>query len=92
MKALSDAVLSSKASQSSHSVKQGHMHQYQQDETESSHWNIPPLRAKIGFPRFTGDDPTEWFKRVAQLFEFQSTPEDQKVSLASFHLEGEANQ
>ncbi|KAL9447677.1 hypothetical protein AB3S75_015199 [Citrus x aurantiifolia] len=29
LKALSDAVLSSKASQLSHSVKQGHMHQYQ---------------------------------------------------------------
>ncbi|KAL9433196.1 hypothetical protein AB3S75_028088 [Citrus x aurantiifolia] len=29
LKALSDVVLSLKASQSSHSVKQGHMHQYQ---------------------------------------------------------------
>ncbi|KAH9724161.1 hypothetical protein KPL70_007389 [Citrus sinensis] len=92
LKALSDAVLSSKASQSSHSVKQGHMHQYQQDVTESSRLNILPLRAKIECPRFAGDDPTEWFNRVAQFFEFQRTPEDQKVSLASFHLEGEANQ
>ncbi|KAH9780314.1 hypothetical protein KPL71_008031 [Citrus sinensis] len=87
LKALSNAVLSSKASQSSHSVKQGHMHQYQQDVTESSRLNIPPLRAKIECPRFAGDDPTEWFNRVAQFFEFQRTPEDQKVSLASFHLE-----
>ncbi|KAH9722902.1 hypothetical protein KPL70_006891 [Citrus sinensis] len=68
------------------------MHQYQQDEIESSRWNIPPLRAKIEFPGFAGDDPTEWFNKVAQLFEFQRTPEDQKASLASFHLEGEANQ
>ena len=60
LKALSDAVLSSKASQSSYLVKQGHMYQYQQDETESSHWNILPLRAKIEFPRFARDDPTEW--------------------------------
>ena len=92
LKALSNAVLSSKASQSSHSVKQGHMHQYQQDVTESSRLKIPPLRAKIECPRFAGDDPTEWFNRVAQFFEFQRTPEDQKVSLASFHLECEANQ
>ena len=80
LKTLSDVVLSSKAYQSLHSVKQGHMHQYQLDETESSRWNIPPLRAKIEFPRFAGDDPTEWFNRVAQFFEFQRTPEDQKVT------------
>lgn len=95
LKALSDVVLSSKAAQpshSSHSVKQGHTPQYQHEETESSRLNIPPLRTKIEFLRFAGDDPTEWFNRVAQFFEFQRTPEDQKVSLAAFHMEGEANQ
>ncbi|RVW50431.1 putative mediator of RNA polymerase II transcription subunit 36b [Vitis vinifera] len=95
LKALSDVVLSSKAAQpshSSHSVKQGHTPQYQHEETEISRLNIPPLRTKIEFPRFAGDDPTEWFNRVAQFFEFQRTPEDQKVSLAAFHMEGEANQ
>ncbi|RVW31621.1 Transposon Tf2-11 polyprotein [Vitis vinifera] len=95
LKALSDVVLSSKADQpshSSHSVKQGHTPQYQHEETESSRLNIPPLRTKIEFPRFAGDDPTEWFNRVAQFFEFQRTLEDQKVSLAAFHMEGEANQ
>ncbi|XP_035546606.1 uncharacterized protein LOC118348648 [Juglans regia] len=48
--------------------------------------------AKLEFPRFSGDDPTEWFNRVNQFFEFQNTPEAQRVSLASYHLEGEANQ
>ncbi|KAA8528308.1 hypothetical protein F0562_035663 [Nyssa sinensis] len=48
--------------------------------------------AKLEFPLFTGDDPTEWFNRVNQFFEFQGTPEAHKVSLASYHLEGEANQ
>jgi hypothetical protein len=48
--------------------------------------------AKIVFPRFSGDDPTEWFNRVNQFFEFQNIFETQKVSLASYHLEGEANQ
>ncbi|KAL6315672.1 hypothetical protein AAG906_005760 [Vitis piasezkii] len=48
--------------------------------------------AKLEFPRFSGDDPTEWFNRVNQFFEFQNTPDNQKVSLASYHLEGEANQ
>jgi len=48
--------------------------------------------SKLEFPYFSGDDPTEWFNRVNQFFEFQNTPEIQKVSLASYHLEGEANQ
>ncbi|KAJ0025410.1 hypothetical protein Pint_08014 [Pistacia integerrima] len=47
--------------------------------------------AKLEFPRYSGDDPTEWFNRVDQFFEFQGTIETKKVSLASFHLEGEAS-
>lgn len=47
--------------------------------------------AKLEFPKYSGDDPTEWFTRVDQFFEYQDTLEIQKVSLASFHLEGEAN-
>ena len=74
LKALSDVVLSSKAIQSSPSVKQRHTSQYQPDKTESSCLNIPPLQAKIKFSWFAGDDPTEWFNKVAQYFEFQRTP------------------
>ena len=48
--------------------------------------------AKLESIIFTDDDPTEWFNRVDQFFEFQGTSETKKVSLASFHLEGEANQ
>lgn len=91
LKALSDVVLSSKAIQSLPSVKQRHTSHYQPDETDYC-LNIPTLRAKIEFPRFVGDDPTEWFNRVEQYFEFQRTPKDQKVCLAAFHMEGEANQ
>ncbi|KAL6320971.1 hypothetical protein AAG906_010780 [Vitis piasezkii] len=48
--------------------------------------------AKLEFPRYSGNDPTEWFNKVDQFFEYQGIPVAQKVSLASFHLEGEANQ
>jgi hypothetical protein len=48
--------------------------------------------AKLDFPQYSGDDPTEWFNWVDQFFEYQETVDNQKVSLASFHLEGEANQ
>ncbi|KAH9751491.1 hypothetical protein KPL71_014318 [Citrus sinensis] len=33
-----------------------------------------------------------WFSRINQFFEDEESTEDQKVVLASFHLEGEANQ
>ncbi|CAL1391412.1 unnamed protein product [Linum trigynum] len=48
--------------------------------------------ARLEFPTFAGEDPTVWFSRVEQFFEFQAIPEGQKVSLASYHLEGDANQ
>ncbi|CAL1390315.1 unnamed protein product [Linum trigynum] len=48
--------------------------------------------ARLEFPTFAGDDPTVWFSRVEQFFEFQEIPEEQKVTLASYHLEGDANQ
>jgi hypothetical protein len=46
---------------------------------------------RLEFPRFSGNDPTKWFNCVNQFFEFQNTPEAHKVSLASYHLEGEEN-
>ncbi|KAF2322806.1 hypothetical protein GH714_031011 [Hevea brasiliensis] len=48
--------------------------------------------AKLEFPKYSGDDPTEWFTRVDQFFEYQGTPDSEKVSLASYHLRGEANE
>ncbi|KAG8635078.1 hypothetical protein MANES_17G118357v8 [Manihot esculenta] len=48
--------------------------------------------AKLEFPKYSGDDPTEWFTRVDQFFEYQGTPAAEKVSLASYHLRGEANE
>jgi len=46
---------------------------------------------KLAFQKYSREDPTGWFSRVAQFFEFQSTTNNQKVSLASFHLEREVN-
>ena len=48
--------------------------------------------ARLEFPHFVGSDPTEWFTRVEQFFDYQDTPGSQKVPLASYHMEGEANQ
>jgi len=62
------------------------------EESEGGRPPIPPRIAKLEFPRYSGDDPTEWFNRASQFFEYQESTDDQKVVLASFHLEGEANQ
>ena len=62
------------------------------EEFDGSRQIFSSKMARLEFPKYSGDDPTEWFNRVAQFFEFQSTTENQKVSLVSFHLEGEANQ
>jgi len=46
---------------------------------------------KLDFPQFNGEeDLTSWVCRVEQFFRFQGTTEEDKVALASFHLEGEA--
>lgn len=46
---------------------------------------------KLEFPRYSGDDPNVWLNRVVQYFDYKQIPEEQKVSLAAFHLENEAN-
>ena len=63
-----------------------------QDQLEGRRPMFTSKLAKLEFPRYSGDDPTEWFTRVGQFFEYQNTSKTHKVSLASFHLEGEANQ
>ncbi|GJV16125.1 putative ribonuclease H-like domain-containing protein [Tanacetum coccineum] len=51
-----------------------------------------PKLTKLEFPTYRRDeDPTRWFTKVDQFFEYQSTPVTQKVSLASYHFQGEAN-
>jgi hypothetical protein len=50
-----------------------------------------PKVAKLDFPRYNGDeDPTSWVCRVEQFFEFKNVEEEEKVPLAAYHLEGEA--
>jgi hypothetical protein len=50
-----------------------------------------PKFAKLNFSRYNGTkDPTDWICRAEQFFEYQNTVEEGKVSLAAFHLEGEA--
>ena len=46
---------------------------------------------RLEFPRYdSSEDATIWLCRAKQYFEFQSTREDEKVKLASYHMEGDA--
>jgi hypothetical protein len=57
--------------------------------TESG--NSFPKVAKLNFPKYEGtEDPTSWVCRAEQFFDFQNTAEEDKVVLAAYHLEGEA--
>ena len=48
--------------------------------------------SRLEFSKYFGDYPTKWLTRVEHFFKYLSTFESQKVSLASYHLEGETNQ
>ncbi|KAF2322890.1 hypothetical protein GH714_031839 [Hevea brasiliensis] len=51
--------------------------------------SVIPKFTKLDFPRFNGqDDPLGWLSRCEHFFRHQQTLEEEKVSLASFHLEG----
>lgn len=63
-----------------------------QENSEGGRQHFQSRVTKLEFPRYAGDDPNEWFNRASQFFEYQETIDEQKVVLASFHLEGKANQ
>lgn len=93
MTKLSETVLSSREGGSSNfrekSVQQGG------NRAESATGGKPMFSsklAKLEFPRYSGTDPTEWLAKANQFFDFQATPDNEKVSLASYHMQGEANE
>lgn len=52
--------------------------------------NIQARSLRLEFPRFDGGDPSEWILKAQQFFSYFGTPENQKLELASFHMEGKA--
>lgn len=89
---LSEAMLSHRESPSHHNTERDGFSRTNRDDNDGGRSIFSSKMAKLEFPRYSGEDPTEWFNRVSQCFKYQGTPEAQKVSLASFHLEAEANQ
>ncbi|KAG8644032.1 hypothetical protein MANES_11G082735v8 [Manihot esculenta] len=60
-----------------------------QAKSSSGGSSVVPKFTKLDFPRYDGlEDPLGWLARCQHFFRHQQTPEEEKVSLASYHLEG----
>ncbi|KAK8952193.1 hypothetical protein KSP39_PZI004864 [Platanthera zijinensis] len=46
--------------------------------------------SRLDFPRFFGEEVTEWIYKCEQFFDIDGTPPDMKVKMASVHMEGKA--
>ena len=51
---------------------------------------FPQTSIKLEIPRFDGTDPMGWIFKINQFFDFHHTPEDQRLRIASFYMDGEA--
>jgi len=45
----------------------------QREGQEGGRLIVSSKTARLEFPKFSGDDPTEWFNRMNQFFAFQNT-------------------
>ncbi|KAL4201804.1 hypothetical protein AMTRI_Chr02g260510 [Amborella trichopoda] len=71
-------------------LDQTHMRPFSNGSSESVGTYLSRM-VKLDFPKFNGEeDPTSWVCRADQFFEFHHTPEEDRVPLASFNLEGDA--
>ena len=87
-----DNLSSNHSSESSHKRGEGERSLGRFNFGPSSSYSVViPRVTKIDFPRFNGnEDPTSWIFHAKQFFEFQNIAEEEKISLAAYHLEGEA--
>jgi len=49
-----------------------------------------PHRLKLDVPRFDGSDATGWIFKITQFFEYHTTPDHERLTIASFYMEGQA--
>lgn len=48
----------------------------------------PCKSLKVFMPKFDGTEVEEWLYQVRHFFIYNKTPEDQKLLIVSFHVEG----
>ena len=42
--------------------------------------------SRVDFPQFNGADPSGWIYKAEKFFKYQKTKDEEKITLASFHL------
>ncbi|XP_058757922.1 uncharacterized protein LOC131631166 [Vicia villosa] len=64
------------------------------DPFQIPHHNIPPLppmrSPKLELPLFDGSNPLEWLFQAEQFFGFYNLPPENRLSLTSFYMKGDA--
>lgn len=50
----------------------------------------PHHPVKLDVPRFNGHNPLGWIFKVTQFFDYQGTPDEDRITVASFYLDGPA--
>ncbi|KAJ0096005.1 hypothetical protein Patl1_15454 [Pistacia atlantica] len=67
-----------------------HEHQFQ-NSSHGQQDTQPHMRSiRVEVPRFDGANASGWLMKIQNFFDFHHTPVHQRLSIASFHLEGEA--
>ena len=61
---------------------------YQQPSSSPRIHQRPPV--KLDVPRFDNHDPLGWIFKISQFFDYQATPEEDQITVASFYLDGAA--
>lgn len=58
----------------------------------TQHGSLQTRFSRLDFPRFDGENPTGWIYKAEQFFHYQRTKPNEKVLLASFHLQDDVLQ
>ncbi|BAT89679.1 hypothetical protein VIGAN_06070000 [Vigna angularis var. angularis] len=58
-------------------------HHIHSNDTNSSQRHF----LKLDVPRFDGTDPLGWIFKITQFFEYHNTPEEERITVASFYLD-----
>lgn len=60
-------------------------------ETNSSQSTLSqPPRLKLDVPRFNGTNAHGWIFKISRFFSYHQTPEEERITVASFYLDGAA--
>lgn len=61
-------------------------HQLQQ--TQMQYQPFHTKNVKLDFPRFDDTEPSDWIFKAEQFLEYYITPDDQRLKIASVHMDG----